>query len=63
MGLTPVGLTSSARRTARWTVAAAGAAAPSLVGHLIFGGVLGATYHRLQSRAGEAAPAHVTSPA
>ena len=46
-----------------WTVAAAAAAAPSLVGHLIFGGVLGATYHRLQSRAGEAAPAHVTSPA
>lgn len=33
-----------------WTIAAAVAAVPSLVGHLIFGGVLGATYHWLQSR-------------
>jgi uncharacterized membrane protein YagU involved in acid resistance len=31
-----------------WTASAATAAMPSLVGHLIFGGVLGALYHRLQ---------------
>ena len=35
-----------------WTLSAATAAAPSLVGHLVFGGVLGATYRWLQSRAG-----------
>ena len=35
-----------------WTASAAVAAAPSLMGHLVFGGVLGATYHWLQMRAG-----------
>ncbi len=37
-----------------WTVSAAAAAAPSLMGHLVFGGVLGATYHWLQTNAGRA---------
>ena len=37
-----------------WTVSAAAAAAPSLMGHLVFGGVLGTTYHRLQTNAGGA---------
>ena len=35
-----------------WTISAAAAAAPSLVGHFVFGGVLGATYHWLQANAG-----------
>ena len=35
-----------------WNVTAARQALPSLVGHLIFGGVLGATYHWLQGRTG-----------
>ena len=35
-----------------WNVTAAGQALPSLVGHLIFGGILGVTYHRLQGRSG-----------
>ena len=35
-----------------WNVTAAGQALPSLVGHLIFGGVLGVTYHWLQGRTG-----------
>jgi hypothetical protein len=33
-----------------WTGSAVAAAMPSLVGHLIFGGVLGATYHWLETR-------------
>ena len=37
-----------------WTISAVTAAAPSLVGHLIFGGVLGATFHWLQTRGGGA---------
>ena len=37
-----------------WTVSAAAAAAPSLMGHFVFGGVLGATYHWLQTKAGGA---------
>lgn len=37
-----------------WTVSAVIAAAPSLMGHLVFGGVLGATYRWLQTNAGEA---------
>ncbi len=36
-----------------WNVAAMSAALPSLVGHLIFGAILGVTYRRLQNRAGE----------
>lgn len=44
-----------------WTISAAAAAAPSLVGHLIFGGVLGATFHWLQTRArGVLTPSHQT---
>ena len=35
-----------------WNVTAAGQALPSLVGHLIFGAILGVTYHRLQGRTG-----------
>ena len=35
-----------------WNVTAAGQALPSLVGHLIFGAILGVTYHRLQDRTG-----------
>lgn len=38
-----------------WSVSAASAAMPSLVGHLVFGAVLGAIYHLLQTRAGSAA--------
>lgn len=34
-----------------WSISAAAAAAPSLVGHLVFGGVLGTVYHWLQTRA------------
>ncbi len=36
-----------------WNVTAMSAALPSLVGHLIFGAILGVTYRRLQNRAGE----------
>ena len=36
-----------------WTVAAIGQAMPSLVGHLIFGAILGVTYRWLQNRAGD----------
>ena len=44
-----------------WTISAAAAAAPSLVGHLIFGGVLGATFHWQQTRAGGVlTPSHQT---
>ena len=39
-----------------WTAAAAAAAMLSLVGHLIFGGVLGATYHWLQTKQGALSP-------
>ncbi len=35
-----------------WNVAAMGQAMPSLVGHLIFGGILGATYAWLRDRRG-----------
>ena len=35
-----------------WNVTAAGQALPSLVGHLIFGAILGVTYHGLQGRTG-----------
>ena len=35
-----------------WNVTAAGQALPSLVGHLIFGGILGVVYYRLQDRTG-----------
>ena len=35
-----------------WNVAAMSAATPSLVGHLIFGAILGATYRRLEGRHG-----------
>ncbi len=35
-----------------WNVAAMGQAMPSLVGHLIFGGILGVTYNWLQNRTG-----------
>ncbi len=35
-----------------WNVTAAGQALPSLVGHLIFGGILGVVYHRLHDRTG-----------
>ncbi len=35
-----------------WNVAAMGQAMPSLVGHLIFGGILGVTYGWLQNRSG-----------
>ena len=38
-----------------WSLSAASAAIPSLVGHLIFGGVIGATYHWLQTKAGPTA--------
>ena len=38
----------------QWTLSAAAAAIPSLVGHLVFGGVLGSTYHWLQARTGAA---------
>ncbi len=41
-----------------WNVAAMGQAIPSLVGHLIFGGILGVTYKWLQNRTGAA---HVSS--
>ena len=36
-----------------WNVAAMGQAMPSLMGHLIFGVILGVTYRWLQNRAGE----------
>ena len=36
-----------------WNVTAMSAALPSLVGHLIFGAILGVTYRRLQNRTGE----------
>jgi hypothetical protein len=36
-----------------WNVASMSAAMPSLVGHLIFGAILGVTYRRLHNRAGE----------
>ncbi len=35
-----------------WNVAAMGQAMPSLVGHLLFGAILGVTYRWLQDRAG-----------
>ena len=44
-----------------WTITAAVAAAPSLMGHLIFGAVLGATYRWLENRAGHGALAHQIS--
>ncbi len=36
-----------------WNVAAMGQAMPSLMGHLIFGAILGVTYQWLRNRAGE----------
>ena len=39
-----------------WTLSAATAAAPSLMGHLVFGGVLGGTYRWLQGSAGGVGP-------
>ena len=36
-----------------WNVVAMGQAMPSLMGHLIFGAILGVTYRWLQNRAGE----------
>ncbi len=36
-----------------WNVAAMGQAMPSLMGHLIFGAILGVTYRWLHNRAGE----------
>ncbi len=36
-----------------WNVAAMSAAMPSLVGHLIFGAILGLTYRELHNRCGE----------
>ena len=35
-----------------WNMAAVAQALPSLVGHLIFGAILGVTYHQLHRRAG-----------
>ena len=36
-----------------WNIAAMGQAMPSLMGHLIFGVILGVTYRWLHNRAGE----------
>ena len=46
-----------------WNLAAMGQAMPSLVGHLLFGAILGVTYQWLQHRAGAAdvRPGHATA--
>ncbi len=41
-----------------WNVTAMSAAMPSLVGHLIFGAILGGTYRALHDRAGEPSVRH-----
>ena len=41
-----------------WNVAAMGQAMPSLVGHLIFGGILGVTYRWLRERTGATRVGH-----
>jgi len=41
-----------------WNVTAMSAAMPSLVGHLIFGAILGVTYRVLHTRAGEPSVHH-----